>query len=462
MTIEVENKQLAALRKALSYPLIDSLTNRRSRRFCLGGTMPGGGLAYKSTQKPMPLSKLEESMLAFAAAGINGFCLGDVPYDEGDQHEAGGGNVMAAITGRVGASADAVHSTALFVINDESTSLLRRPQDFSLEDVNRLGKMAVDKRFEELYDQMRVPIREGRTTIEKEIPNVFPFNKWSTNLAGSTYFLPVSDLSSMYINVILSMFDEQMGMFIVDERNDFKPAGIKRFGRSQGGRLHDAEEDERIIPIFGLETVIVEFMLAEQAFMAHNLSLTEQAMGLGGWTHFATASAVGWFEALGFRLGSQSVSQILNAGFLKRLFIKLLGQDRSFPFPLGLNVDGADLLKPYCPPYYKNMEEAVLAFLKFKNDNVTNAEIAASFNPAWKNPKEIQEKIPKLSDECIAATISYCSYIFDTYGRFPAYFGPYRMTLAHQAHHLELDFYDKFYKPGAYTATQASHMEDWH
>ena len=35
-------------------------------------------------------------------------------------------------------------------------------------------------------------------------------------------------------------------------------------------------------------------------------------------------------------------------------------------------------------------------------------------------------------------------------------------TLAHQAHHLDLEFYDKFYQPGAYTETQGNHMEQWH
>ena len=31
-----------------------------------------------------------------------------------------------------------------------------------------------------------------------------------------------------------------------------------------------------------------------------------------------------------------------------------------------------------------------------------------------------------------------------------------------QAHHLDLDFYDKFHKPGAYLQTHAQHMEKWH
>jgi hypothetical protein len=462
MATEVESKQAEALRKVLSYPLVESLLHRRSRRFSVGATMPGGGLAYKSPHQPFPLTTTEEALLAFAAAGVNGLCLGDVPYQPGDWPEAGGGNVMAALTGRTGASADAVHGTALFVINDEGTHLLKRPQDFSLGEIDELSRLAADKGFEEVYRRMRVRVRDGRTAVKKEVPFVFPFNKWSTNLPGSTYFLPVADLTGMYINVVLSAFDEQMTAFVLDERNSFRPAGIKKFGRSKGGRLHDAPEDGRVVSILGLEAVIVEFLLAEQAFMVHNLSLMEQAMGLGGWTHFATASEVSWFEALGFKLGSQRVSQILHAGFLTRLILKLLHRNNAIPHPLGLAVDGHDLIKPFCPPYYKTMEEAVRAYLTFKRENVVRAQLVSSYTGSWKDPKEVQEKIPNFSDECIAAAIAYCTYIYETYGRFPAYFGPLRTTLAHQAHHLELDFYDKFYQPGAYTHTQASHMEQWH
>ena len=31
-----------------------------------------------------------------------------------------------------------------------------------------------------------------------------------------------------------------------------------------------------------------------------------------------------------------------------------------------------------------------------------------------------------------------------------------------QAHHLDLDFYDTFYKPGSYLRTHVSHMQHWH
>jgi hypothetical protein len=456
------NDEQTALDRMLAYPLLEALANRRSRRFSLGATLPGGGLAYESRKAPVRLSNLEEAMLAFAASGLTGLCLGDLPYDAGDQHEAGGGNVIATLKGRTGASADAVHGTAVFVINDDATYLLRRPQDFSLDDVNALARLGQEKRFEEVYDRMRLKVRDGRTSIRREVPFVFPFNKWSTNLPGATYFLPVSDLSGMYINVVLSIFDEQMAMSLVDERNNFRPAGVKRFGQSRGGKLHDDPNGNRVLPVLGLEAILLEFLLAEQAFIVHNLSLSEQAMGLGGWTHFATGTETGWTEALGFRIGSQRLSQIMRAGVLKRLLLNLKNQDRRYPHTLGLTVDGVDVIKPFCPPYYRSMEEAVLAYLEFKRTNVIEAQLEATYPGSWKDPQQVQAAIPHFSDDCVEATIAYCTYLYENYGRFPAYFGPLRTTLAHQAHHLDLEFYDQFYHPGTYTTDHAEHMTRWH
>ena len=56
-----------------------------------------------------------------------------------------------------------------------------------------------------------------------------------------------------------------------------------------------------------------------------------------------------------------------------------------------------------------------------------------------------------------AATIAYCEYVHARYGRFPANSGPFRTILAHQAHHLDPDFYDRFYLPEALSDTQRRH-----
>ena len=473
------------LEQLWNYPFMDAIVNRRSRRFSLGAEMNGGGLAYKSKAVPVPLSRLEEAILVSAGIGITGYALGELPYTAGDKHEAGGGNVMAALTGRTVASADAVHGTALFVINDEGTYLLKRPQDFPQVDIGDLGELAHHQQVEELYKRLRIKLSDERTTIPREVPHMFPFNKWSTNLPGSTYFVPASDLTGMYINLLLSSFDEQMGLFLLDERNGYAPAGIGKFGKSRGGRLHDDPKpaDHRVGTVQLIELINSEFMLAEQAFIGHNMMLAEQAMGLGGWSHFATARDASWFEAFNFRMGVQPLSRTIGNGLfgmlLRRILrradgltkaidnfdvrfrtmvLNLVGQNIQTPIPLGLEHDGEVLLKPYCPPYYKSMGEAVLAFIDDKFARIKEGAAAGN----WKDPQAIVASIPQFSDECIAATIAYCEYIYNRYGRFPAYNGAFRMTLAHQAHHLDLEFYDQFYKRGAYTQTQARHMEQWH
>ena len=268
----------------------------------------------------------------------------------------------------------------------------------------------------------------------------------------------------MFINVLLSAFDEQMALFVVDERNCYRPAGIAKFAKSRGGALHDDPADNRSLPLFYLESVILEFVLAEQAFMVHNLSLVEQAMGLGGWTHYATMRDASWYEQLGIRIGTQKLSQAMGGGFWETLFLNLLGRNTTLTYGVGLDFQGETFIKPYSPPYYKSMAEAVLDFIDFKMSKQKGWLKDSSAAHPWQEEKgrKIKHSIPPYSEECIAATIAVCEYVYNRYGRFPAYFGPMRMTLAHQAHHLDLSFYDKFYRPGAYTETQANHMKIWH
>ena len=75
----------------------------------------------------------------------------------------------------------------------------------------------------------------------------------------------------------------------------------------------------------------------------------------------------------------------------------------------------------------------------------------------WQDGAGVQAGIRPYSDRAIAATIAYCDYVYERYGRFPANSGPFRTVLAHQAHHLDPDFYDRFYNPGTLTQTQRQH-----
>jgi hypothetical protein len=72
---------------------------------------------------------------------------------------------------------------------------------------------------------------------------------------------------------------------------------------------------------------------------------------------------------------------------------------------------------------------------------------------AWSDPG-IGSQVPKVSEAAVSATIAYCEYIWNRYGRFPAYLAPFRTVVGYQACRLDVEFYEKFYRPEALTDTQ--------
>lgn len=142
-------------------------------------------------------------------------------------------------------------------------------------------------------------------------------------------------------------------------------------------------------------------------------------------------------------------SRVIGAGPLLKGALRLLRRDLPVPTAIGLERRARVLLKPYCPPYYRSMEEAVLAFVDYKYAAGKGTFRDGGAATGWRDPAAVQAGIPRYSDRTIAATIAYCEYIYRRYGRFPASSGPFRTILAYQAHHLDPDFYDKFYRPEA-------------
>ncbi len=329
------------------YSLLDALRKRRSRRFALGMTMPAGPLAYQSRHAPYPLSEEEEALLVFAACGITGYALGDLPYATGQ-----GGTILANTLGRTIASGDAIQTTTLVVTNDEATYLLKRPQDFARDEIPELAALANQNAFSELYRRSRIKLKDGRIAPPKKPIININVNSWSAYAPGTTYFLPIADLTYMYINALLDVLDESTGAYILDERAHFQPAGLGRFARSKGGHLYDDPHAERATTVQRVEALVSDFVALELGEMLQNLGLMGQAMGLGGFTNFA-AHDYGWTRALGFRMRTVPASRYLAVGPLVSLALRLTRRDFSVPYPLGLEHGGKVLLKPYCPPYYR-------------------------------------------------------------------------------------------------------------
>ena len=424
-------------------------------------SLNGGPLAYSSARPPQPLSLEEEAALAFAACGITGQALAELPSQAGEVPETGGGNIMTHFVGRTVASGDAMHNATLFVINDEGVWMLKRPQDYPRAEIARLSQAAREHELVELYEESRIRIAEERLDVPRELPFVPPFNKWSANLPGTTYFLPVAECTALYINILLSAFDEEFGYFIVDERNRFRPPGIAKFARSKGGHLHDDAKEGRFATVGFMETWLYEFAAIEQGGMLQNLALMTQALGLGGFPHFAAHPFI-WFQTLGFRMQEIPFSRTIGAGMVTKGLMKALNKDLPVPTAVGLEQDGEVLIKPFCPPYYRSMEAAVLAFVDYKYAQGKGTFRDGGATTAWRDGARVQAGIPTYSDEAIAATIAYCEYVYERYGRFPANSGPFRTVLAHQAHHLDLDFYERFYRHEMLSETQREHLARWH
>jgi hypothetical protein len=421
--------------------LIDAMLARRSRRFAQGMNLPTGPLAYRSQRAPNPLSEEQEAALAFAACGVTGYALAELPYGRSATPEASGGNIMTHFVARTIASGDATHDCTVFVLNDAGTWMLKRPQDYPRAEIPELIRTAREGRLVELYQKARVELADHRLNVPCQVPFVAPFNKWMANVPGTTYFLPVAELTALYINVMLSAFDEDHAMFVVDDRNGYQPAGVAGFARSAGGSLNDDPSAGRLLTISFIETWICEFVAIEQGAIHQNLGLMCAALGLGGFPHFAAHPFI-WPMALGFR--------VENVPFHKLLGLPPGGaSDLPVPTPVGLEQNGNVLLKPFCPPYYRDMEEAVIAFLDYKYAEGSGTFRDGGAVTGWRDGATIQAGIPAYSPKAIEATIAYCRYVYERYGRFPVSGGPFRTVLAFQAHRLDPDFYARFYREEA-------------
>jgi hypothetical protein len=428
--------------------LLDALLGRRSRRFGRGMRMPGGPLAYASAQAPAPLTSDEEALLAFAACGLTGYALGDLPYDSGGEHEAGGGNIMMHFVGRTVPSGDGAHTATVFVINDEGVWMLPRPQDVPRQSVAAMLAAARAGQFAELYGASRIRIAERRIDVAREIPATAAFNKWAANRPGATVFLPVAELSALALNVILSAFSEEYGYYVLDDRNGFRPAGVAAFARSRGGHLYDDPAAGRTATISVAESWLYEFAAIEQGAILQNLGLMAQALGLGGFAFFA-AHPYAWTQALGFTMLDLPLSRVLGLGPLARTALRVLGRDAAATTALGLERDGATLIKPFCPPYYPSMREAVLAFVEYKCAPGSGTQHDGGAATGWRDGALIQSAIPRYSDRTVDATIAYCEYVYRRYGRFPPGHGPMRTVLAYQAQRVDDEFYRRFYRADA-------------
>jgi hypothetical protein len=420
--------QSQLLDEVWQYPLFDALYGRRSRRFGRGFEVAEGPFQYKSEHPPVPLSEIEEALLVAAGVGFSGMALWDqarpLPYPITD--------------GRTFPSTSRGRRTALFFTNDKGVFVID-PAGGSASRLRAIEGPDDRPKILALYRDHRRELKSGRLAIPRRVPPLSGHNLWASNMPGATLFMPVCDVSLSLISLIAQFVDGRLerfapqrhrGMNIVDDRHGFRPAGTEKWLKS--GFL----DEEQVLPLSVLERQACYFTFSEPAMICQNMFLATEALGIGGWMHCGFLSAE-IFAALGFRTAIPSGPM-------------------SLANPIGL--DG--IFEACCPPYYPSMDAAVDAVVA----TLTHQQSPLPEQPApyLASPLEHCKGTVEITEEGIACTKAVCNYIYRTYGRFPGTVDAMHLMWLMQAHHLDTEFYDECYYPGAYGPSHAAHMAKWH
>src|SRR5262249_29041492 len=213
--------QPPGLQSALTFPLIEALLGRRSRRFPLGGSLPDGPLAYTSTQEPLPLSELEQLLLLLAMTGNTGWHY-LLPRQRLDQPHIA--NYPAAAGGRTFPSAAGWHTTELFFTDDNGIYFFATRDVAALAEPNADGKIDVEALLAAHRPRIR-KVADGRLHLPQ--PALAGHNSWCANVPGSTLLIPMADLAQHLIAVLCLMV--QNGGCIYDNVHGERIPGLTRF-----------------------------------------------------------------------------------------------------------------------------------------------------------------------------------------------------------------------------------------
>ena len=424
-TTTAENE---ALQELATFSLVEGLFGRRSRRFALGDEIPDGPLAYRSRHEPLPLTELERMLVLSAMGGTTGWHYSITRHARYAPHAS---NYAGGAAGRTFPSAAGFHTAELFFTDDSGLYF------FPTRDAGAL----VDPAAEEVTPELMVERHRDRMSqlsgerlyLPAEEPYLEGHNTWCVNVPGSLLVIPVADIAQHLIAILC--FFVQNGYAIFDDVNNRKIPGLEEFTG-----LVDVEEP---FPLTFSEQYALTEATAELATACYAGVLMLQAMGLGGWMF----DGIDRFSML----GASGNPDVPGLGFR-------YDEDERWSIPNPTGREG--VFEAYCPPHYHDMAAAVGAFAerKFGAGGPFHRETpgAWSDSPGFRGSAQVHD------DEFKACVALQAQYVFDTFGRFPGTVPTVFIMNYVQAHHLDLDFYDRFFKPGAYLHTHATHMERWH
>lgn len=422
MGLVIADHERAALAEAARFPLFAAIIGRRSRRFPVGGRIPSGVLAFTSRRPVQPLSAVERALLLSVVAGVTG-------WHDGITHHPGYApalpNYSGSATGRAFPSAAGFHTSQLFFTDDSGTYLLptrdQEPRAFG----------TVEEWIGHTADSY-VQISQRRLELPAEEPYMEGHNIWIANHPGSLLAFPVADLAEHVLENL--WFFAANGYPIFDDINRRGITGIEGFSG-----LPHADDP---IPLSFVEQYTLTEASAELSIAANNGALALQAMGLGGWIYDG-------LDRLSV-LGGSGDPRAPGLGFVA-------DHDERWPFPNVTGLPGyfETLSPPHVPSVTAGVEKLVAR--KFGPGGPFHPDTPGP----WSDTRNVRASAlpPDAIREMVEAE---ASYIYDTFGKLPGTVPTVHVLMYLQAQHLDTDFYDELFTPGAYLRTHAEHQARWH
>lgn len=416
-------------RDMLSFPLVEAILGRRSRRFFMGADIPDGVFAYRSERKALPLTDMEKMLVVSACGGNTSWHHMIYRAARYAPHLS---NYAGSAGGRVFPSAAGFHTSEIFFTDDDGVYVLQMRDAPACDDRADDGSLSLDAFVDNVRKRVR-KVRDSRLGLPSEVPYTEAHNTWVFNKPSTLVVIPVGDLSQHVLLNICYML--QNGLVYYDDINRRPIPGIDRF--------KDIVDANNVWPITFVEQWSLSELTVELGTSCYAGTLMLQAMGLGGWMF----NGVDPFAML----GASGKPGVPGLGFR-------YDEDERWPYPNPTGLTG--VMEGYCPPHHHDMRAAVDALCERKFGP------GGPFHPdtpgPWKDSRKVRSAAQSHDErfrECVALQ---AQYVYDTFGKFPGTVPSMFVIMYLQAHHLDLEFYDRFYDPGAYLKTHAMHMADWH
>ncbi len=427
--LELSAQERDALEQLGRFPLLEAIFGRRSRRFPMGGEIPDGPLAYRSKHPHVPLSELETLLILAVMSGTTGWHFGITRHA---RYAPALANYNGAAAGRTIPSAAGFHTSELFYTDDSGLYFLPTRDAGALVDP-ATEEVTAELMLERHRDRV-VKLSDSRLHLPRREPYLEGHNTWIANEPGSLLAIPIADIAQHHIANIC--FFTQNGYCLYDDINQRKIPGLEEFS--------DLVDTGEPIPLSFVEQYSLTEATAELMTSSYNGALLLQAMGLGGWSfdgieHMALLGASGDPDVpgLGFRYDTDA--------------------RWGTPNPTG-RTDGT--FHAFCPPHFPTIADAVEAFCERKFGP------GGPYHPgtpgAWRESSAIRAAAQRHDGHFKACVSRQCQYTLDTWGKFPGTVPSVWVMNFLQAQHLELEFYDHYFRPGAYLRTHQHHMEVWH